>query len=96
MILIDNFWRMHDEYSFGAADAFTYFYLLKIHRTIGYKTSFTHSSAIILAQLNISRSVLDRSIKKLKSAGLIGYVSIKGSVKIKWTIKTPKEMVDLQ
>jgi replication initiation and membrane attachment protein DnaB len=96
MNLIENFWRMHDEYSFGAVDAFLYFYLLKIYRSSGQKKAFAHSSRMILAQLNISKPTLDRSRKKLKSVGLIGYVSIPGSAKITWSIKTPKETMNLQ
>lgn len=96
MNLIDNFWRMHDEYSFSAVDAFLYFYLLKIYRSSGCKKAFTHSSKMILAQLSISKPIFDRSRKKLKSVGLVSYVSIPGSSKITWTVKTPKEIMHLQ
>ncbi|RKR83306.1 hypothetical protein BDD43_3511 [Mucilaginibacter gracilis] len=91
MNLTDRFWRFHEEYSFKAVDAFLYFYLLKIYRNSKFKERFTHSNKMILAQLNITKPMFERSRKKLKSVGLIDYVSVPGSQQITWIMKIQKK-----
>ncbi len=76
---IKGFWMLHEKHELNATDTALYFYLLEICNSANWVNPFKRNTAKIMADLKISRSSLERSRKRLRSAGIIKYKSVNGT-----------------
>ena len=77
--LINNFWLLSEEYDFRPIDIALYFYLLKMANGLLWKPSFRRNNREIMEKFNISsRHTFNDARNRLKSAGLIDYVTYNG------------------
>lgn len=90
IIQIKGFWMLHEKHDLNATDTALYFYLLEICNSTNWVNPFKRNTAKIMADLKLSRSSLERSRKRLRSAGIIKYKSVNG------TANTTYQLTDLE
>ncbi|WP_321332612.1 hypothetical protein [uncultured Bacteroides sp.] len=89
--LLANFWRVDEQENFSGHDTRLYFFLVHLTNRSYWAEWIECSNKRLTANANISLDVLKSSRDRLKTAGLLDYVSGGGHrIKTKYQILAPK------
>jgi hypothetical protein len=89
--LLANFWRVDEQENFSGNDTRLYFFLVHLANRSYWVEWIECSNKRLAANANISLDVLKSSRDRLKTAGLLDYVSGGGHrIKTKYQILAPK------
>jgi len=69
--MVNNFWRVDQEYLFSGNETRLYFYLLKVSNSLNWKNPFTNADRFTANCVGVSINTLKTCRKRLLDAGLI-------------------------
>jgi predicted transcriptional regulator len=92
--LIRDFWRAHEEHSFGTTEVAVYFYLVEVCNICHCKNPFKRNNSKIEADLGISFNTLKNARNRLVQAGLIKFETKNGSPNVIYTLSNFVEVTD--
>lgn len=73
--LINNFWRLDEDWQFTCCETRLYFYLLKTANRLGWVNSWTRSDAKVSSDVGVSANSMKTARNRLVQAGLIEFKS---------------------
>lgn len=88
--LINNFWQIHDEYTFSTTEISLFFYLLKINNQCGWKPTFRRNNTKVQADLGISYNTLKTARINLQDKNIINFTSKNGYSEVLYSITLSK------
>ncbi len=83
---IKGFWELQEKYSLTTTDIVLYFYLLEVCNSSHWVNPFKRNTAKILADLQLSRSSIERARKRLNQYGIISFKSVSGTANVTYTL----------
>jgi hypothetical protein len=88
LILIKQFWQVHEAEQFSTDEIALYFYLIETSNKIGWRNPFKRNNALVKAELLIkSYDKLSAIRTRLKIVGLIDFQTQNGNANVTYEIK---------
>lgn len=84
--LINKFWQIHEEHSFGPTEIALFFHLLDINNRCSWKESFKRNNSKIEADLGISFNTLKNARNKLQQSFVIKFITQNGSPNVTYSV----------